>query len=207
MHNTARSSGIFQDFWFCNIQQFCQANLSLRWAHMPFAGFVMRWLMYICSRYLFAWCGLHDQYLVQWLHDPQQLVILKHNFRALTISGLKLCFRIINLVNFFTLWPFFSPKLLIFFLFLHESICCWYSLEAPNGGASNEYPQYMFLWRNKKNGHALLISTHNRCFYGEIIKKCIILIPPLTWNPSKQAFWENICPDQMTVVTTLWNLK
>ena len=27
----------------------------------------------------------------------------------------------------------------------------WYSLEAPRRGASNEYPQHMFLWRNKKN--------------------------------------------------------
>ena len=27
----------------------------------------------------------------------------------------------------------------------------WYSLEAPRIGASNEYPQHMFLWTNKKN--------------------------------------------------------
>ena len=27
----------------------------------------------------------------------------------------------------------------------------WYSLEAPRRGASNEYPQHMFSWRNKKN--------------------------------------------------------
>ena len=27
----------------------------------------------------------------------------------------------------------------------------WYSLEAPCQGTSNEYPQHMFLWRNKKN--------------------------------------------------------
>ena len=27
----------------------------------------------------------------------------------------------------------------------------WYSLEAPQRGASNEYPQHMFSWRNKKN--------------------------------------------------------
>ena len=26
----------------------------------------------------------------------------------------------------------------------------WYSLEAPQRGASNEYPQHMFSWRNKK---------------------------------------------------------
>ena len=40
---------------------------------------------------------------------------------------------------------------LIFFLFLHENICCGYSLEVPCRGASNEYPQHMFSWRNKKN--------------------------------------------------------
>ena len=27
----------------------------------------------------------------------------------------------------------------------------WYSLEAPHRGASNEYTQHVFLWRNKKN--------------------------------------------------------
>ena len=27
----------------------------------------------------------------------------------------------------------------------------WYSLEAPRWGASNEYPQHMFLLRNKKD--------------------------------------------------------
>ena len=37
------------------------------------------------------------------------------------------------------------------FLFLHKNICCGYSLEAPRRGASNEYPQHMFLWGNKKN--------------------------------------------------------
>ena len=36
-------------------------------------------------------------------------------------------------------------------LFLHKYICCGYSLEVPWQGTSNEYPQHMFLWRNKKN--------------------------------------------------------
>ena len=40
---------------------------------------------------------------------------------------------------------------IIFFLFLHEYICCGYSLEMPRQGASNEYPQHMFLLRNKKD--------------------------------------------------------
>ena len=40
---------------------------------------------------------------------------------------------------------------IIFFLFLLKNICCGYSLEVPWWGASNEYPQHMFSWRNKKD--------------------------------------------------------
>ena len=40
---------------------------------------------------------------------------------------------------------FFNLKVLTCFLFLHENICCGYQLEAPHRGASNEYPQHMFL--------------------------------------------------------------
>ena len=47
------------------------------------------------------------------------------------------------------LGTFFNWKVLIFFLFLHKNICCGYLLDAPKWGASNEYPQHMFLWRNK----------------------------------------------------------
>ena len=34
---------------------------------------------------------------------------------------------------------------------LHISIYCGYSWEPPRRGGSNEYPQFMFLSRNKKN--------------------------------------------------------
>ena len=34
-----------------------------------------------------------------------------------------------------------------FFLCLQKNICCGYSSDAPRRGASNEYPQHMFLWR------------------------------------------------------------
>ena len=37
------------------------------------------------------------------------------------------------------------------FLISSQNIWCRYSLEAPRWGASNEYPQQIFLWRNKKN--------------------------------------------------------
>ena len=36
-------------------------------------------------------------------------------------------------------------------LFLISNVCCRYTLEAPQRGTSNKYPQYMFLWRNKEN--------------------------------------------------------
>ena len=49
---------------------------------------------------------------------------------------------------------FFSQKALIFNLFLHENICYGYSLEAPYQGASIDYPQCEFSWRNKKKSYA-----------------------------------------------------
>ena len=38
----------------------------------------------------------------------------------------------------------------MFFLFLHENICCGYSLEVPQWGTSNEYQQHTFSCGNKK---------------------------------------------------------
>ena len=40
------------------------------------------------------------------------------------------------------------------FLFLHENICCGYSLEASRRGTTYEYPQHMFLSRNKNKKSA-----------------------------------------------------
>ena len=47
---------------------------------------------------------------------------------------------------------------IIFFLFRHKKIYCGYSLEALHWGASNEYPQHMFSWRNKKNIKTFLLK-------------------------------------------------
>ena len=44
----------------------------------------------------------------------------------------------------------FSDKKLIFYISA-QNIDCGYSLEPPRRGATNEYPQSMFLSRNKKN--------------------------------------------------------
>ena len=47
---------------------------------------------------------------------------------------------------------FFNWKLWIFFLFLHENMCCGYSLEVPHQGASNEYPHHnIFVQKYEKN--------------------------------------------------------
>ena len=45
---------------------------------------------------------------------------------------------------------------IISFFFLNENIGSGYSLEAPRG-ASNENPQPMFSWRNKKNNSTFLV--------------------------------------------------
>ena len=37
------------------------------------------------------------------------------------------------------------------FLISPQKHMLWYSLEAPQWSASNEYPQHMFSWRNKKD--------------------------------------------------------
>ena len=70
------------------------------------------------------------------------------NHPACTIGVDKMCFFV-----------FFSiKKVLIIFLFLNENICCGYSLEAHRLGASNKYPQHMFLWRIKKNIYLIHVS-------------------------------------------------
>ena len=43
-----------------------------------------------------------------------------------------------------------QQKITDIFLISPRKHMLWYSLEAPRRGASNEYPQHMFSWRNKK---------------------------------------------------------
>ena len=52
---------------------------------------------------------------------------------------------------------FFYQKSIDIFLFLPKNIWCGYSLQAPWQGASNEYPQHVFLWRNKKTTISMLL--------------------------------------------------
>ena len=62
---------------------------------------------------------------------------------------------------------FSTQKILIFYLFHHKNICCQYSLKALGQGASNEYSQHMFSWRNKRDIYLrppLIRSCVNFCF-------------------------------------------
>ena len=92
-----------------------------------------------------------------------------------------------KLVNLTMLWitgPWMkgaSRKL--FFLFLHENIYCGYSLELPYWCASNEYPKYMFLWRNKKDIYTFCLKED-----GALSGAIIIFLKKwkknlLTWKP------------------------
>ena len=49
------------------------------------------------------------------------------------------------------------------FLFLHKNIYCGYSLEAPHRGASNEYPQDIFMdtWRKLSHNYHQILLLNN----------------------------------------------
>ena len=53
----------------------------------------------------------------------------------------------------------FQIKILIFVYISAQNIDCGYSLEPPRRGGSNEYPQSMFLSRNKKKVYTPLNSS------------------------------------------------
>ena len=53
----------------------------------------------------------------------------------------------------------------IFFLFLQKNIYCWYSLEVPQRGTSNKYPQYVFI--DMKNISTFQLKTKSHIWsYG-----------------------------------------
>ena len=69
---------------------------------------------------------------------------------------------------------FFNPKLSTFLLFVYKNICCGYSLEAPQWGTSDEYPQRMFSWGNKKN-LPLLSGARNMFSYFSVQNELLVL--------------------------------
>ena len=67
--------------------------------------------------------------------------------------------------------------------------CCGYSLEAPQKGASNEYPQRMFSSRNKKNIDTLMLTKNalSRAIQRTLenpAQVCLLTYLPLRiWTP------------------------
>ena len=59
-----------------------------------------------------------------------------------------------------------------------------YSLEAPQGGASNEYPQHMFLWRNSENypGISIKILLHYKSCVRDYSKTLLSQTPITHFN-------------------------
>ena len=87
--------------------------------------------------------------------------------------------------------------MLLSFLFLHENICCGYSLEAPRRGASNEYPQHTFLWRNKKN---IMWITPLICSYAYVVT---------TWAITKENVPSKVHPTKTQIslgIRTIWSV-
>ena len=82
----------------------------------------------------------------------------------------------------------------------------WYSLEVPRRGASNEYPQHMFLWKNKKN-YPRIITKYSFVNNASgivccglfalplgVIKRLYILYCDSYWASSK-LFLMHVCPN------------
>ena len=103
--------------------------------------------------------------------------------------------------------------MLICLLFLHENICCGYSLEAPRRGASNEYPQHMFSWRNKKNIvwiPPLICSYVIRIIFSNIKKlgifgywKCALWLFWSDWAKAGQTPKESFLVLQLKYIWTM----
>ena len=85
----------------------------------------------------------------------------------------------------------------MFFLFLFENICYGYSLEVPQRGTSNEYPQYMFSWRNKKNifpgTYSYLDLSTIFVYYNPYLFSTVILSLPLIQEGQLSVSGERMC--------------
>ena len=177
-----------------------QADLSLRWAHMPFCCFchALGHMANISHNLatLRSWSyevlvpgQINEDFLLV-LREMGQVGHIGHGISIALVYAVELSklstLSISSVISFkgrciYTgMWNyqilllvhgqvngqnplaqprFTCPKINGFFLFLEENIGCGYSLEAPNRGASNEYPQPMFSSRNKKNVYLIYLHT------------------------------------------------
>ena len=88
-------------------------------------------------------------------------------------------------------WKFSSIKSDIFHVFA-QNIDCGYSLEPPRWGGSNEYPQFMFLSRNKKNNVYL---CKPQFYYIKVgFKGVKNYIGKFSWWESSLSAWRKFVP-------------
>ena len=130
-------------FYGCYISAY--SGKSHYWYHVDKIFFLARILLFIFPSKCILWVFHVEIKNIYWILFPSEAMCL---------------IRFTQHCCFFVF--FFNQKFLIFFLFLHKNMYCGYSLEAPHQGASNEYPQHMFSWRNKKSiFYTPLIRSYN----------------------------------------------
>ena len=67
-----------------------------------------------------------------------------------------------------------------YFSYFAMKICHGYSLKVPQWGTSNEYPQHMFLWRNKKNNIRIIRCYESSYLFYSSMKMYIERIRAVT---------------------------
>ena len=102
---------------------------------------------------LFYCTDFHENREINYISYVLQDVVDTHPGLTFLLEAPEFHSRYVNTVSIHSNFQGhfgFTVLCRIFSLFLHENVCCGYSLEAPWQGASNDYPQHIFLWRNKK---------------------------------------------------------
>ena len=86
-------------------------------------------------------------------NDPQGLTCCQpqHNQKLQIRADIHIIFFLLVHKNIYCGYSLEVPQ-------SHKNIYCGYSLEVPLWGTSYEYPQYMFLWRSKKNINTFLLK-------------------------------------------------
>ena len=93
------------------------------------------------SHYKNAWSHCTNA----WSHykNAKDAAILKLHYENMPMQNTEI-FKVVKNENF-------HQKNFDIFLIFAQNIDCGYTLEPPRRGGSNEYPQYMFWNKNKKN--------------------------------------------------------
>ena len=100
-------------------------------------------------------------------------------------------------------YTFVNQKRLIVLLISLQNEFCWYLLEAPCLGASNEYPQHMYTWRNKKNNY--LIPLFIKSYGYRLIWPVLTIIVSNINLSDKMPDTNSAGPDQTALLGAVWS--